>query len=201
MLEHRKWPKIPRLYRDVLITEKVDGTNAQLLIVTGKDINDALVTEFPPDGELIPVSTHDVWILAGSRKRWLSPEADNFGFWRWVADRADQFYETLGPGRFYGEFWGHGIQRGYNMPKGERRLALFNTDFEQQPLPEGVDTVPVLYEGEFAQSAVIAALENLRLHGSYLVPGYPNPEGIVVYHNQASQGFKVTLDGDGHKGD
>ena len=28
MIEFQEWPKIPRLNRDITITEKIDGTNA-----------------------------------------------------------------------------------------------------------------------------------------------------------------------------
>lgn len=32
MIEFKAWPKIPRLFRDVIITEKIDGTNAAIHI-------------------------------------------------------------------------------------------------------------------------------------------------------------------------
>jgi hypothetical protein len=55
------FPRVPRLNREVLITEKIDGTNAQVFIAE--------------DGERI---------LAGSRTRWITPEVDNFGFAAWL---------------------------------------------------------------------------------------------------------------------
>lgn len=82
--EFKEWPKIPRLFREVIITEKIDGTNGQIL-----------VTE---KGE----------VYAGSRNRWLSPESDNYGFHAWVMERKDEIVEKLGPGRHYGELWGGG---------------------------------------------------------------------------------------------
>ncbi len=39
-------------------------------------------------------------------------------------------------------------------------------------------------------------LGKLRTEGSVAVPGYANPEGVVVFHTAASQLFKVLLEGD-----
>lgn len=59
------WPKIPRARELFMtITEKIDGTNAHILI--------------PPD----PAEP----ILAASRSRYVTPDRDNFGFARWVAE-------------------------------------------------------------------------------------------------------------------
>ena len=98
--EFEGWPKMPRLFKDMVITEKIDGTNAQILI-----------TE---DG-----------IMAGSRKRWLSSATDNHGFGRWVGENAGALIRLLGPGRHFGEWWGQGIQRRYNMKY--KVFSLFNT--------------------------------------------------------------------------
>ena len=55
-LEFREFPKIARLSREVIISEKIDGTNAQILI------------------------TEDGQVLTGSRNRWITPQDDNYGF-------------------------------------------------------------------------------------------------------------------------
>jgi len=94
------FPKIARLSRECVISEKIDGTSAQILI------------------------TDDGQIKAGSRSRWLTPENDNFGFAAWVADNKEELL-TLGVGRHFGEWWGEGIQRNYGLK--ERRFSLFNT--------------------------------------------------------------------------
>lgn len=201
-LSHKKWPKIPRLFRDCEITEKIDGTNAVVLLTDGQELSDpdtalpGFTKNGTPDIEVPGTGPpHKArYIFVGSRRRWLTKDEDNFGFWQWVADRAEQFHETLPNGRYYGEFWGHGIQRGYDMPNGERRLALFDTSLEEQPLPEGVDTVPVLYYTEFSTLAVENTLWELQQYGSRLVPGYNQPEGVVVRHIQSGHRFKVTLD-------
>src|SRR5687768_14030130 len=108
------FPKMGRLYRDVVVTEKLDGTNAQLLI------DDA---GFADGNEVAIVDGRAIW--AGSRTRWLdvSSKGDNFGFAKWVADNAAELVK-LGVGRHYGEWWGQGIQRGYGL--NDKRFSLFN---------------------------------------------------------------------------
>jgi hypothetical protein len=162
--------KIPRLKRGCVITEKIDGTNAQVYI-----------------GE-------DGFVMAGSRNRWLTPASDNFGFARWVEEHAEELAK-LGPGRHYGEWYGLGIQRGYGLD--HKRFALFNVGrWEGQELPACVGLVPKLYAGDFATDAVERALDALRLGGSVAAPGFMRPEGVCVYHAAAGTLYKVTLEKD-----
>lgn len=172
MTEFTKYPKIARLRRDIIITEKLDGTNAQILV--------------EDDG---------VTVRAGSRNRWLTPGSDNFGFAAWAAAHVEQL-RCLGPGRHFGEWWGLGIQRGYGLH--ERRFSLFNTGRwnADTPPPACVHVVPVLYSGPFSDGAVISAMNRLRAAGSAAAPGFNSPEGIVVFHTASGGLFKVTLEGD-----
>lgn len=174
-MEFKGFPKIPRLNRHVVITEKVDGTNA----VIGVD------------------EQGKVW--AGSKNRWLSAENDNHGFYKWVMEREAEIVRLMGPGMHYGEFWGSGIGRNYGMRTGVKNLALFNTKrWEGQELPEGVGVVPVLATAHFFDTYLMeTCIDELGSAGSALVPGYMNPEGIVVYHQASGQLFKVTLENDG----
>jgi hypothetical protein len=48
----------------------------------------------------------------------------------------------------------------------------------------------------FDTNVINVALEDLRVNGSKAVPGFMNPEGIVIYHTAAGQYFKKTIDGD-----
>lgn len=165
--------KIPRFNRHVTITEKIDGTNAQILI-----------TE---EGE----------VRAGSRTRWITPEEDNFGFAAWVRDNADGLREELGEGRHYGEWWGQKIQRAYGLS--ERRFSLFNTNRWNEENLRICHVVPVLYEGipsDGWSAEVNRAIEDLRENGSYAAPGFMKPEGIVTYHKASDQLFKATLERD-----
>jgi hypothetical protein len=161
-----EFPKMPRLSREIIVTEKIDGTNAQVHI------------------------TDDGRILAGSRTRWIMPEADNFGFAAWVRDNAEELAK-LGPGSHFGEWWGAGIQRRYGLS--EKRFSLFNVDRWGDERPACCHVVPVLYRGNFDTFEIETALERLRFAGSEAAPGFMNPEGVVVYHVAGRVGFKKTL--------
>lgn len=100
-IEFQEFPKIARLSRDIIITEKIDGTNAQILI-----------TE---DGDIFP----------GSRTKWITTKDDNHGFAKYVEGNKTELLK-LGKGRHFGEWWGSGIGRGYGLQKGEKRFSLFN---------------------------------------------------------------------------
>jgi hypothetical protein len=164
-----EFPKIARLSRDCVITEKLDGTNAQVL-----------VTE---TGE----------VIAGSRSRFLTVDADNFGFAAWARKHADELRE-LGPGRHFGEWYGQGIQRTYGLTT--RRFALFNVARWGESRPACCDVVPVLYRGVFDTFHADEAIDLLRRDGSRAAPGFMRPEGIVVWHEAARVGFKKTLERD-----
>lgn len=171
--EFEPFPKISRLARYCVVTEKIDGTNAQIYITD--------------NGEL----------FAGSRTRWITPEADNFGFANWAYHNRAELLK-LGPGRHFGEWWGVGIQRNYGLS--ERRFSLFNAGRWNAPdavLPVCVSVVPVLYTGIFSDVAVENAIEELREDGSRAAPGFAKPEGVVVYHAASRQLYKRTLDNDG----
>lgn len=169
MTEFEPFPKIPRFRRNVVITEKIDGTNGQIFI--------------DEEGN----------IRAGSRTRWITPQDDNYGFARWVDEHADELRE-LGPGRHFGEWWGSGIQRNYSQPV--KRFSLFNTARWSESRPACCGIVPVIYEGEFTISCVPDALSTLRKGGSIAAPGFMKPEGIIIWHDAAQQMFKVTLEKD-----
>lgn len=185
MPEFKPWPKLARLNRDIVITEKIDGTNAAVGI-----------TE---DGE----------VYAQSRTRIITPQNDNYGFARWVEKHAESLTDELGPGLHFGEWWGRGIQRGYGLTT--KRFSLFNVARFRPALHRDdlgykgiayeddtvLDIVPVLYEGPFSQDAIDGTIRGLRTLGSIAVPGYMDPEGIVVFHTAANTMFKVTLKDDG----
>jgi len=77
-------------------------------------------------------------------------------------------------------------------------FSLFNTrryadvEFELDELR----VVPVLYRGDFSESMVDEALLRLRLNGSVAAPGFDNPEGVCVFHEDANQVFKVLIEND-----
>ena len=171
-MEFTEFPKIPRLKRNCVITEKIDGTNASIHITD--------------EGEF----------LIGSRTRYITPADDNYVFAKWAMDHKDELM-GLGPGRHFGEWWGSGCQRGYGLKSGEKRFSLFNVGrWKDGMLPECVRLVPVLYEGLFSTDIVEKTLDVLRVSGSYAAPGFMKPEGVIVYHAAAQALFKVTLEKD-----
>jgi hypothetical protein len=167
------FPKIARLFRECVITEKIDGTNAQINI------------------------TEDGRVFAGSRSRIITPADDNFGFARWVEQHSEEL-QKLGPGRHFGEWWGSGIQRGYGLPKGEKRFSLFNVAKwgDDAVRPTCCHVAPVIYAGPFRTVEVERAIDALRANGSLASPGFMQPEGVIVWHGAARQMFKVTCERD-----
>lgn len=167
--DFKAFSKIPRLSRDCVITEKIDGTNAQIVI------------------------TDDGQVIAGKRTSYITSQNDNFGFAKWVEDNAEEL-KKLGVGRHYGEWYGAGIQRRYGLD--HRRFTLFHAP-KNGEIPSCVHgTVPVLYEGPFDTALIEKVLAGLVVNGSVVVPGFMKPEGIVVYHKASGQRFKKVIEGD-----
>jgi hypothetical protein len=113
-MEFHGYPKMARLSREMVVTEKIDGTNGQVYIQPACELR--LGTD-------VLYQTNEFVVMAGSRTRWLTPEKDNFGFAAWVRENVDELLK-LGPGRHFGEWWGKGIQRNYGLK--EKRFSLFN---------------------------------------------------------------------------
>lgn len=203
--------KIPRLFRQMTITEKIDGTNASIYITKTTDEERCHLSW---DQQKIIAIIGDLTIRAGSRTRWITLANDNFGFAAWVNQNRDELVK-LGEGHHFGEWWGSGIQRGYGLK--ERRFSLFNTHrwtphdkptyaipnadpkavpkFTEHP-PACCHVVPVLFEGLFSTLEVDIALYKLDDGGSKAAAGFMKPEGVVVYHNAANQYFKALLEND-----
>ena len=195
-MEFKSFTKIPRFSREMIVTEKIDGTNG--IIAIGEN------------GEF----------QVGSRNKWLTDEmgniqSDNAGFAQWAIKNRDSLM-ALGVGFHYGEWWGSGCQRGYGLKHGEKRWSLFNVarwclaDQEpqriptadpriekyQERLPACCHLVPVLFRGLFDTARVEEALEELRNNGSKAAPGFMKPEGVVCFHVAGNFGFKTTLEKD-----
>ena len=69
MIEFVEFPKIARLAREIIVTEKIDGTNG--------------VIEIGENGSF----------QVGSRSRWLGADGDNFGFGKWLLVLIDRLLE------------------------------------------------------------------------------------------------------------
>ena len=196
-----EFPKIPRLKRNIVVTEKIDGTNAQVWIRPKWEAEALAGYEFEPDYD---TQCGDLIVRAGSRNRWLprpgAPGEDNFGFSRWVHDFAVRLALFLGAGHHYCVRGGAGIQRRYDLD--HKRFSLFNAarwpELMAAPIqihrPPGIDVVPLLYQGPMIDTQPL--LEQLRSTGSHAAPGFMRPEGIVIYHMASRSMFKQTLDKD-----
>lgn len=188
------FPKIARLRREVVVTEKIDGTNAGI---------------FVPKDDAYPLQ-------AAKRTGWIAPgPTDNVWFAQWVADHEQELRTGLGPGMHWGEWWGERINRRYPTVMG-RRFSLFNTERwysgsatmntaeTATPAPACCDVVPVLHRidrfCEHDVDFVRVWIEHLKTNGSVAAPGC-KAEGIVVYHTASRVSFKVTCEKDDeHKG-
>lgn len=169
-MEFTGFPKMARLSRECIITEKIDGTNAQIKI------------------------TEDGGFYVGSRTRWITPQDDNYGFARWAYDNKEELM-TLGVGSHFGEWWGQGIQRNYGLQ--EKRFSLFNVSrWDSTDRPSCCHVVPTLYKGAFDTDNIGHSLRVLEVDGSLAAPGFIKPEGIIVYHTAAGIGFKKTIEKD-----
>lgn len=188
--EFGKMPSIARLSREMIITEKIDGTNASVTVT--------------PEGR----------VVAGKRGGYIFDPTDNFGFPGWVEAHQDELL-GLGPGCHFGEWWGWKIQRGYGLANDERRFSLFNVKRWSDDIPrsttigdlaEGKEVrqrpacchvVPVLYRGLFESLAIYGVMQALKQSGSHAARGFMRPEGVVIFHN-AGDGylFKKTFEKD-----
>jgi hypothetical protein len=223
----KEFPKIPR-FRNMIVTEKIDGTNAAIVVceygfgthADGQPDGTSVVAGTTTDGHGMP--EWEYLVFAQSRKRIITPgkSTDNFGFAGWVHENAAPLANLLGPGRHFGEWWGQGIQRGYGLD--HKRFSLFDTerwmwinnstetsswslDHNGLEIPRHLDVVPIVDQGEFNMDDIDSALARLEDTGSVaakkatLTTTYHQPEGVVIYMPQARLSFKKTLEGDGGK--
>jgi hypothetical protein len=166
-VEFKAWPKIGRENPFlVTITEKIDGTNACIIIKEG------------------------VIVGVQSRKRFITPKDDNYGFATWVEEHKEEL-KSLGDGYHYGEWAGLGIQKN---PHGleSKQLFLFNTfrwNDNNPNLPECCDVVPILYHGELQADTIDNLLTDLKDNSNEEV----TPEGVVVYYHSFRQYTKHTI--------
>lgn len=160
-MEFKKFSEIENIGKMFMqITQKIHGSNAQILIYS------------KPDG------TFD--LICGKRTGWCTTDKDNFGFATFVHSHKQEFIDKLGEGRHFGEWAGPGINSGEGLK--EKHFVLF--DFwkypPERPLPPNTLVVPVLYSGRFDLNAMETVMADLKANGSKLVPGYMHPEGVVI---------------------
>lgn len=188
MIPFQSWPKTTRLFRDITVTEKLDGSNH------------CITFELPDDP--MPNDGKDYYKFAvQSRNRLITPENDNYFFASWVYTNHEELFGLLGYGRHYGEWWGHKIARRYDMD--HRVFSIFNTDlwsanvgdkFSHMVGGSELTHTPVLYRGEMSTLEIMDAAGKLVRYGSVASPGFMKPEGVCVYHSQSEIVQKFTFD-------
>lgn len=196
MPEFRGFPKIERftkfLNSPVTLTEKIDGTNACVVIEQYER-----GTGTPPELIIAWDDQDDVtWgMYAQSRKRLLTLGDDNYGFALWVREHCEELKE-LGHGHHFGEWWGGGIQRNYGLDKDDKRLSLFNVNRPVETLPACCSQVPVLDVHTYDPERIRKVALELHENGSAAAPGFPDPEGVMIWHSSMRQYFKLPFDPD-----
>lgn len=170
IVEFKAWPKISRDNPfNVTITEKIDGTNACIII---------------QDGNIVGVQ---------SRKRFITVEDDNYGFASWVEENAFELLR-LGGGYHYGEWAGPGIQKNpHNL--GKKSFFLFNTCRWSDPeiRPDCCYIVPTLWQGILEKDTIQKVMDDLK--DGY----DGKPEGVVVYYHAFGKYTKHTYKCQGGK--
>lgn len=188
MGQFKGWGSTPRWHKGLTVTEKINGTNACVLIYDGQ-------------------------VKAQSRKRMITPDDDNYGFAKWVYDNAGVLMDTLGFGYHYGEWFGPGIQ-GNPLGVESKRFALFHATkytedngYELNKV-DGLETVPLLFHGQANWMTIGDILQGLDTWGTNVTgakswideeTGFSHSaaaEGIIVWHKETQQKYKILLEDD-----
>lgn len=197
MGEFKGWGSTTRENKNKTITEKLDGTNACVVIWDGV-------------------------VSAQSRKRIITPDDDNYGFAKWVHENAGVLMDTLGYGYHYGEWYGEGIQKNPLGIEG-KRFALFHatkyTEANGYELSkvDGLETVPLLHHGQCNIYTIPEIVQDLETYGTKVegtkrekvftgIPGLddleyvyekaPKAEGIIIWNNETRTRTKLLLEND-----
>lgn len=196
----QRFQSLTRFSHDWTITEKIDGTNACIIVDHDERMNwgdqefdYAIIDKVGP-----------YFVYAQSRNNLITPSRDNAGFAGWVKDSVGELVEILGEGRHFGEWAGAGIQRRYGLTT--KKFALFNTArwgaLANHPdgglLGGALTVVPVLAEGYMPDPGATAldCMLALQMDGSRFAPGFMDPEGVVMRHGPSGTVFKKTFDYD-----
>lgn len=188
--EFEAWPKtlhVDKVLGKVIVTEKIDGTNACLF--------------FYPNGEM----------FVQSRNRIITPDQDNAGFAKWAYRNQKDLFYIFGPGRHYGEWWGHKIGRTYDMTYNV--FSVFNngrfykteansndsmsTRAHEMGLGEEISAVPHIFTGMYGSPEMDGAIDafsgGMSLAALEYGIEYPNPEGVCFYFREFDKVAKLVF--------
>ncbi len=176
MAEFRMFPKVKRATAfnplEVTITEKIDGTNA-CIIVEG--------------GEVIGAQSRKT-LLAHNNTGQFTIHNDNMGFAHWVGVNKESL-AALGDGHHYGEWAGPKVQSNpHNLTT--KKFFLFNTHLWSEDRPPCCEVVSTLCkEAVYSEGLVTMSMSQLKENASEA--GY-KPEGIMLYFHAFDTYLKVT---------
>jgi len=170
-IEFKEWPKMPRISKEkITVSEKMDGTNACIII---------------KDAKIIGIQ---------SRKRFITCIDDNYGFANWVWENAPEII-NLGDGHHFGEWVGLGIQKNpHNLDA--KYFYIFNTFMPIDSLPSCIRKVRVVYEGEIYEGVYKDCMDTILSMSE--TEGY-KAEGIVSYNHLSRTRYKKTFEYDNGK--
>lgn len=159
----KAFPDIDRIGKaTITVTQKIHGTNASVWI------------------EQNPMDPRAFSVRAAKRSGFCHPEDDNYGFAAFVQEHRQEFIDKLGPGIWYGEWAGPGINSGEGLT--EKTFILFSVKgLAGKELPPRCRVVPLLYEGPLDTARIEEAKADLKTNGSKLVAGFMRPEGVVIH--------------------
>lgn len=188
MVEFKEWPKIPRgLGEQMTITEKIDGTNACVIVEESVDFDGTSLVR------VVGAQSRTQLLAHTNKDNVLRLYNDNFGFADWVIKNQVELATKLGPGYHYGEWAGPGIQKNpHNLER--KTFFLFNSDRwrdGRQQRPEGVECVPVLFEGPASRENIEATMAGLWANAKE--KGY-HPKGVVIWYHKTRRYEKVTFE-------
>ena len=167
MSEFVPFPKIARLDSTCTVTEKIDGTNACVIVTA--------------DGE----------VLAQSRSRIITPTDDNYGFARWVKENR----RFLVSAKATTSASGGGRASSASTAKSASVSRCSTCRWADGcGRPFCCDVVPTLLVGEFRSIDFARVEHDLRAGGSVAAPGFMKPEGFVVYHHRLNAYLKHPFD-------
>lgn len=192
--EFEAWPKIYRKGKGVyVVTEKIDGTNAHVAILDIENISKEHHKYILGEVSVENDGVYSLYgILAGSRKRYITVEDDNYGFAKWVEENKEELL-TMGEGRHYGEWAGEGIQKNPHNLTG-KHFFLFNVARwgDHNPnTPECCSVVPIILTGQGIDT-IDDGMKYLLEFGS-MIGDCGEPEGVVAYNTFIKRYQKATF--------
>ncbi len=182
--EFEEFPKMPKWDNmELVITQKMHGTNACINIYCK---HCAKMGHTIVIGQKCECTTPDYGLICGKRTAWITTQSDNFGFALFCYVNKDELIAFLGPGIHWGEWCGPGINKDAGEGLSVKTLYLFNywREYDMAIKPKNVEIIPVLYFGKNLPGVIEKTCEKLKVEGSAAVPGYMNPEGVVITLNR-----------------